>query len=419
VAGDSLSTSYTSASFANKNVGTSKTVSVSGISISGTDAANYSANTSASALANITARSLTISATAISKVYDGTATATVTLADDRLAGDVLTTSYTGAAFANKNVGTSKTVNVTGISIIGTDAANYSANTTATTTADITALSLTVTAIGNNKVYDGTTAATVSLSDNRVAGDSLSLSYSASFANKNVGTAKSISVSGIALSGADAANYSANTTASATADITARMLTVSATAQAKIYDGTIDATVTLSDDRVAGDSLSTSYGSATFANKNVGTAKSVSVSGISITGTDSANYSANTSATATANITARSLTVTATGINKVYDGTTTATVTLSDNRLAGDVLTTSYTSASFANENVGAAKAVNVTGIALSGADAANYSANTTATTTADITALVLTVTATGNNKVYDGTTDATVILSDNRVAVTA
>ena len=61
-------------------------------------------------------------------------------------------------------------------------------------------------------------------------------------------------------------------------------------------------------------------------------------------------------------------------------------TLSDNRLAGDSLTGSYTSASFANKNVGTAKTVSVSGIALSGTDAANYSANTTATATANITA---------------------------------
>ena len=57
-----------------------------------------------------------------------------------MAGDSLTTSYTSASFANKNVGTAKTVTVSGISITGTDAANYTANTTATTTADITARS---------------------------------------------------------------------------------------------------------------------------------------------------------------------------------------------------------------------------------------------------------------------------------------
>ena len=58
MAATALSTSYTSASFANKNVGTAKSISVSGISVTGTDAANYSANTTASATADITARSL-------------------------------------------------------------------------------------------------------------------------------------------------------------------------------------------------------------------------------------------------------------------------------------------------------------------------------------------------------------------------
>src|SRR5207247_1557302 len=185
------------------------------------------------------------------------------------------------------------------------------------------------------------------------------------------------------------------TASTTANITARSLTVTATGVNRIYDGTTNATVTLSDNRVAGDVLSTSYISASFTNKNVGTAKSVSVTGIAISGADAANYTANSTATTTANITARPLSVSASGLNKVYDGNTNATVTLSDNRVAGDTLATSYTSASFANKNVGASKTVTVSGIAISGTDAANYTANTTATATADITARALVISATG------------------------
>ncbi len=501
VAGDSLTTSYTSASFTDKNAGTAKPVAVSGISISGTDAPNYTANTTTSTTANITARSLTVSASAANKVYDGTTNATVTLSDNRVAGDSLSTSFTSAGFADNNAGAAKTVSVSGITISGTDAPNYSANTTATTTANITPRSLTVSATGLDKVYDGSTAAAVTLSDNRLSGDSFSTSYlSASFADKNVGTAKSVSVSGISISGTDAANYSPNTTATASANITARSLTVSATGVNKVYDGTTNATVTLSDNRVAGDSLSTSYTSAGFADKNVGTAKPISVSGIALSGTDAGNYTANTSASATANITAatltalvsasnkvydgttaativtnslngvlgsdnvslnggtaafadknvgtnktvtvsglslngadaanyqlgsstttanitvRALTVSATGLNKVYDGTTNATVTLADNRVAGDSLTAAYTTASFANKNVGTAKPVNVSGISISGTDAPNYSANTTAATTADIAVRSLTVSATGANKVYDGSTNATVTLSDNRVA---
>src|SRR6185295_17188529 len=137
-----------------------------------------------------------------------------------------------------------------------------------------------------------------------------------------------------------------------------------------------ATVTLSDDRVSGDVFTDAYTTASFNNKNVGTAKPVSVSGISISGTDAGNYTFNTTASTTADITARALTISATGVNKVYDGTTTATVTLSDNRVSGDVFTDSYTSASFADKNVGTGKTVSVSGISISGTDAGNYTFNT-------------------------------------------
>src|SRR5581483_10067572 len=234
----------------------------------------------------------------------------------------------------------------------------------------------------NKVYDGTTNATVTLSDDRVAGDVLTTSYtSANFLSRTVGNGKTVNVSGISISGADSGNYSANTTASTTANISARTLTVSATGVNKVYDGTTNATVTLSDDRVAGDVLTTGYTAANFSSKTVGNGKTVNVTGISISGADSGNYSANTTASTTANITVRTLTVSATGVNKVYDGTTNATVTLSDDRVAGDVLTTSYTAANFLSKTVGNGKTVIVSGISISGADSGNYSANTTASTT--------------------------------------
>src|SRR5213078_3886838 len=105
-----------------------------------------------------------------------------------------------------------------------------------------------------------------------------------------------------------------------------------------------------------------------------------------------------------------------GVNKVYDGTTAATVALSDNRVSGDVFTDSDTSAAFSDKNVGTGKTVTVSGISISGTDAGNYTFNTTAATTANITARALTITATGVNKVYDGTTTATVTLADNRVS---
>ncbi len=106
--------------------------------------------------------------------------------------------------------------------------------------------LTVTATADDKVYDGTTAATVLLSSSGVApGDAVTFGHaSAVFETAEAGEDKTVSVAGITLAGADAGKYTlANTTTSATADITAKPLTVSgATAADKTYDGDDDATV---------------------------------------------------------------------------------------------------------------------------------------------------------------------------------
>ncbi|HSZ54922.1 MAG TPA: YDG domain-containing protein [Tepidisphaeraceae bacterium] len=417
ITGDQFTDSYIVATFSNKNVGTNKAINVGGVTILGADAANYTFGSTASATANITPLTLTVTATGINKVYDATTTAAVTLSDNHLAGDNVTDNNTAASFSDKNVGAGKTVTVSGITLTGTDAANYAPNTTATTTANITPRSLTVTATGINKIYDGATTATVTLADNRITGDNLTDNFAAaSFADKNVANGKTVSVSGITITGTDAGNYTAtNTTASTTANITPLALTVSATGINKIYDATTAANVTLSDNRITGDQLSDNFTAAAFSNKNVANGKTVSISGITVTGTDSANYTFNTTATTIANITPRTLLVTATGVNKVYDGATTATVTLSDNHLAGDTVTDNDTAATFSDKNVGTGKTVSVSGISLTGADAGNYTANTTALTVANITPRNLTITATGVNKVYDGTTTASVTLSDNRV----
>jgi hypothetical protein len=421
ISGDNVTDNYTNAIFADPYVGDGILVSVSGISISGPDAGNYNLNSPvASAQANITPRILNVTATGQNRSYDGTTNATVTLGDDRLSGDNITVSFNSAGFSDKNAGNGKTINVIGIAITGPDSDSYTAaSSVLTTTANISGKTLTVVASGQNKIYDGTTNATVTLSDNRISGDSLTNVYSAArFADKNVGAGKTITVSGIALTGPDAGNYSlGNTNATTPANITVRDLTVSATGVNKAYDGTTNATVTLGDNRVAGDSLTDTYANASFTDKNVGNGKTVNVIGIQITGADAANYNLlNVTAATTANITARSLSVAATGQDKIYDGTTNATVTLSDNRLSGDVITLNYGSAYFASKTVGSGKNINVANLSLGGANAGNYALATTNTTAnANITARSLAVSATGINKIYDGTVSASVTLSDNRV----
>ncbi len=397
------------AAFTDKNVASPKTATITGYSLSGADAGNYTVNQSATAAAAITPKALTISATGSTRVYDGTRAASATLSDNRIAGDVLGTAYTSATFADMHAATGKPITVTGISTSGADAGNYSANTMASATGSILRRDLAVSAAGVNKVYDSTTAATVNLSDDRVAGDTLTPTYAlAAFNDRVVGNGKPVSVQGISVIGDDAANYTVNPTATTTANITKKSLTVTAAGVDKVYDGGTVATVTLSDNRISGDVLTTAYDAAAFQNKNAAADKPVSVTGITISGTDAGNYSVDQTTTTTAAITPKALLVTAAGRDKTYDGTNAAAVDLSDNRLNGDVVTADYTAATFSDEDVAAAKLIAVRGISIAGTDARNYTANTTAQTTAAITPKNVTAAFTVSDKVYDGNTVASV-----------
>jgi hypothetical protein len=414
VAGDDFTVSGT-ATFTSKTVGTSKTVTASGISLSGTDAGNYTPNASATTTANITLRTLTLTATATDRTYDRTTNATVSISDDRVAGNALSITYTSSTFATKVVGVNKTVTVSGISVAGTDAANYSYPTTITTTATINQRTLSVTVTSTNKTYDSTDTAPVTYSDNRVSGDLFTVSGTSTFSDKIVGAGKIVTATSISLSGVDANNYTSNTTATTTANITARSLTVTITASNKVYDGATTASVTYSDNRINGD-IFTVNGTSTFATKTVGTSKIVTASGISLSGTDAGNYTPNTSATSTANITIRTLALTASATDKTYDRSTSASVTISDDRVAGNALNISYSSATFESKTAGGSKTVTVGGISVAGTDAPNYTYATSITTTATINQRTLNVTTTPTNKVYDGTTTASVTYSDNRIA---
>ncbi|PJC95273.1 filamentous hemagglutinin, partial [Janthinobacterium sp. BJB1] len=152
-----------------KNAGNGKTVAVSGGQLGdGTGlAANYSVNAPASVTAAITPKALTVSGiTAASKVYDGTTAAT--LSGGTLSGlvgdETVTLGALNGAFSDKNAGNGKTVAVSGGQLGDGSglAANYSVNAPASVTAAITPKALSITGVSAaNKIYDGTTAATLS------------------------------------------------------------------------------------------------------------------------------------------------------------------------------------------------------------------------------------------------------------------
>jgi len=450
-AGDTLSSN--GLLYTDKNVGNdNKIVSANGIKVlDGHAGANYQVTYVSNTTSSINAKALTVSALTADKIYDGSTTAQVTLADNRVAGDVLSLSLkpsatgsvtsgafitltsasgestqivsgsSGANFASKNVGEEKTVFVVGIQVFGKDAGNYTANTTAFSTASITPKALTVSAAGSNKVYDGSATAALTLSSaGIVRGDNVLLSGLGSFADTAAGNAKAVSVSGITASGGDAANYSLNNvTASTSANITPKQITVVASGTDKVYDGGTSDTVSLSSTGVLLQDMDKVVfnGSAAFNNKNVGVGKSVTVSNISASGSQAANYSLKTSsATAIASVRAKTIVVNANGSDKVYDGSSKSAVSLvSADVISGDVVNFVSASASFSDKNVANNKLISVAGISLSGKDAANYLANNSANSTASITPLSLTVVATGSSMVYNGSLNTGVTLTSNGV----
>ena len=229
---------------------------------------------------------------------------------------------------------------------------------------------------SNKVYDGTTTATVTLCGRPRRGrrrctDSYT---SARFADKNVGTGKTVSVSGISDQRRRRGQLHASTpTATTTANITARALTVTATASNKVYDGTTAATVTLVDNRVAGDVFTDSYTQRHVRRQERrhgqdGQRDRDLDLGHATRATTRSTRPPPRRPTSRRGADGHG----ARGVNKVYDGTTTATVTLSRRPRLGRRVHRQLHERAFADKNVGTGKTVSVSGISISGTDAGNY-----------------------------------------------
>jgi filamentous hemagglutinin family protein len=371
------------------------------------------------------------------KVYDGTTAATLDLNSYTLSGvqnnDPITIDPVGytATFATKNVGNSIAVTVTDLGLSGTNSGNYTLTQPTGLTADITPATLTVSgASANNKVYDTTTAATLTLASadlqGVVTGDVVAVAggYTANFTTKDVGNNIPVTVSPLALTGADAGNYTLTQPTGFAANITPAPLTVTgAVAGNKVYDTTLADTLSnfgtlsgvLSGDTVTLDSVDTT---ATFTTKDVGNDKAVTVTGYTVGGAAAGNYTLTQPTGLTADITPASLTITgAAAGNKVYDGTladTLSNVGTLSGVLGSDAVTvtTSGYTADFATKDAGNNKAVTVTGYTIGGTDAGNYTLSQPTGLTADITPATLTVSAAGvDNKVYDTTTTATLNVS--------
>ena len=423
IAGDGVTLNNpTAGSYSDKNVGVAKTVTVSGLALSGADAGNYllASSTISANLGVIDPAVLTASLTgSVRKIYDGNANATFTPANYALAGAVTGDSVTlnnpaTGSYADKNVGTGKTVTVAGLALSGADAGNYlltsstiSANIGVIDPAGLTATaSLTGTV---RKTYDGTNTATLTPSNYALAGvapgDVVALNNptTGSYSDKNAGTAKTVTVSGLALLGANAGNYTltSSTISANIGVIDPAVLTASLTGLVrKTYDGNTNAALNASNyglaGIVAGDNVALNTpANGSYNNKNAGNGKTITVNGLALSGANAGNYVLNSSSVS-ANIGVidpAGLTVLLTGtVQKIFDGTTDASLDASNYVLTGaiagdDVTLNNPALGVYDSKFVGAGKTISVGGLALSGSDAGNYILS--ATSLSDLIGVIL------------------------------
>ena len=151
--GETAALTNITGNFANKNVGTAKAISSSAAAFSVTAASGipvygYATPTISGLTANITPSSIIAVSgiTAANRVYDSTTLATLTTSGASFAGmfsgDNLSVASATGTFIDKNVATGKAVNITGITLGGSDLGNYIlVNSTANTTANITPATL--------------------------------------------------------------------------------------------------------------------------------------------------------------------------------------------------------------------------------------------------------------------------------------
>ena len=211
-------------------------VTISGLTLSGAEAANYSL-TQPTRHANISAKPVTISAVTESKGYDGTVNSaqvpTISLSTPLVSGD--TAAGLTQDFDTRNVGINKTIAPIGRVSDGNGGANYAYTYVAVTTGTITQRPVIVTAVTDTKTYDGTTSSggipLLSGGTPLAPGDTAPL-WTQAFDNAAAGAGKLLIPAGSVVDGNGGKNYAYTFVNDSTGVIDLRAVTISADPKTK-------------------------------------------------------------------------------------------------------------------------------------------------------------------------------------------
>ena len=408
--------------FEKADIGKQK-VKISNFKLGGASAANYvlaESGNQTETTANITAKQITVTITPNGGTYGSVIAAAAELSGAVDGENIpVTLTYTGNNYSSATV----PVNAGSYKVTASIAnSNYTLTGNTTAAFVIAPKAVTVSGItAKDKVYDGTTDATLDCSNAKFDGilknDKLTVAAKGMF-EKAVAGKQNVAISGLTLGGASAANYvlaeSGNQTET-TANITAKQITVTITPNGGTYGSVIAAAAELSG-AVDGENIpvtltytGNNYSSATVP-VNAGSYKvtaSIANSNYTLTGNTTAAFVIAPKAVTVSGITAK---------DKVYDGTTDATLDCSnakfDGILKNDKLTVAakgmFEKAEAGKQNVA------ISDLELGGASAANYvlaGSGNQAETTATITAKQVTVTITPNGGTYGSVIAAAANLS--------
>lgn len=256
---------------------------------------------------------------AATSVYDGIAkpVAITGFTLPGMVGGMLTTTdlaviYTAGGVTSTNAPKTAGSYTANVIVTGTRAADYAVTSPTNITFAITARPLVIKGLAvTDKVYDGTTTATITSAGYRlvgtpteasgiVSGETVTATIPAAgmFVDKNAGDGKSVTFTDITLTGTNAANYTLEQP-TLTGKITRKPITAVVTATDKVYDGTASASIQIafeSGGRIGEDAITIATASdAAFeasngvAAKDVGTNKPVGIGTISLTGDGASNY----------------------------------------------------------------------------------------------------------------------------------
>jgi hypothetical protein len=402
---DAIGTAATQ-TFDNRNAGTGKTLTAGGLVMAdGNGGNNYSISYVTNTAGVITPASVTVTAQADSRTYNGT---TASGAAPVLSGTTYDAVGTAAtqAFDNRNAGTGKTLTAGGLVMAdGNGGANYTVSYVNNTAGVITPAGVVVTAQADTRVYDGTVSSSAAPVVTGATYDAIGTVATQAFDNRNAGTGKTLTASGLTFAdGNGGNNYSISYVTNTAGIITPASLTVTAQTDNRVYNGTTSSSAAPVVTGTTYDSVGTAATQA-FDNRNVGTGKTLTAGGLVMAdGNGGSNYAINYVDNTTGVITAAAVTVTAQADTRVYNGTTTSAVAPVVTGATFDAIGTAATQA-FDNRNAGTGKTLTASGLLLTdGNGGANYSISYVNNTAGVVTAAPLVVTAQPDTRVYNGTT---------------